>query len=336
MEPLVSVVLPVRNGGRWLSAAVDSILGQSLADLELIVVDDHSTDHALQKLPGGDSRLQVLKNPGSGVSSAFNAGFAASRAPFVARMDADDMALPERLEQQLRYLRQHPDIDLCGGCVEIFTGERAGGRPAGGNRRYQAWLNSCRTPGRIRRELFIESPIPNPTAMFRRDALGKLRGYRDPDWPEDYDLFLRADALGMRMGKPDGILLRWRDHEGRLTRTDDRYAVKSFQAAKAHYLARNRLPAAAPVVIWGAGPTGRSMHDLLRGEGVRVLGFLEVHPRRIGGRKRELPVWPIDHVDRLAGVMVLVAVGAAGARDEIRGFMQAKGRDEGSHYLFLA
>ena len=336
MEPLVSVVLPVRNGGRWLGAAVDSILGQSLSDLELILVDDHSTDGALQHVPDGDPRLRVMENPGRGVSSAFNAGFAASRAPYVARMDADDLALPPRLEQQVGFLDQHPDIDLCGGCVEIFVSDRPDGRPAGGNRRYQAWLNACRTPERIRRELFVESPIPNPTVMFRRETLRKLNGYREPEWPEDYDLFLRADACGMRMGKPDGTLLRWRDHEGRLTRTDARYAVKSFQAAKAHFLARYRLRASGPVVIWGAGPTGRSMHDLLRGEGVEVSGFLDVHPRRVGGHKRGLPVWPVGHADRLAGVFVLVAVGAAGAREKIRDFMRARQRLEGADYLFVA
>jgi glycosyltransferase involved in cell wall biosynthesis len=336
MEPLVSVVLPVRNGGRWLGAAVDSILGQSLSDLELILVDDHSTDGALQQLSEGDGRLQVLKSPGRGVSSAFNAGFGVSRAPFVARMDADDVALPPRLEEQVRFLEQHPEIDLCGGCVEIFRGDRPDGRPAGGNRRYQAWLNACRTPDAIRRELFVESPIPNPTVMFRRETLSKLNGYRDPEWPEDYDLFLRADACGLRMGKPDDILLRWRDHEGRLTRIDARYSLKRFQAAKAHYLAQGRLRSSGPVVIWGAGPTGRSMYDLLRGEGVAVRGFLDVHPRRVGGRKRGLPVWPIEQTDRLAGVFILVAVGAAGAREEIRSFMQARDRLEGADYLFVA
>ena len=188
----------------------------------------------------------------------------------------------------------------------------------------------------LRRELFVESPIPNPTVMFRRETLRKLNGYREPEWPEDYDLFLRADACGMRMGKPDGTLLRWRDHEGRLTRTDARYAVKSFQAAKAHFLARYRLRASGPVVIWGAGPTGRSMHDLLRGEGVEVSGFLDVHPRRVGGHKRGLPVWPVGHADRLAGVFLLVAVGAAGAREKIRDFMWARHRLEGADYLFVA
>jgi glycosyltransferase involved in cell wall biosynthesis len=158
------VVLPVRNGGRWLREAVDSMLCQTLPALELLVVDDHSDDGAVAALGRDDSRLRLLQSAGRGVGQAFNTGLAASSAPFVARMDADDLALPERLERQLAYLETRPEVDICGACVEIF---RDDGAPlAGGNRRYQAWLNACRDPADIRRELFVESPLPNPTAMF--------------------------------------------------------------------------------------------------------------------------------------------------------------------------
>jgi glycosyltransferase involved in cell wall biosynthesis len=336
VKPLVSVVMPVRNGGRWLRDAVCSILHQELADLELILVDDHSTDGAIPDLDIRDPRMLVLSNPGRGVSSAFNAGWAICRGSLVARMDADDIALPARLQRQVRYLEDHPGTDICGGCVEIFLSGHEDSKPAGGNRRYQAWLNGCRTPEAIRRELFVESPIPNPTVMFRRAALDRLGGYGDPEWPEDYDLYLRADTLGIRMGKPDGILLRWRDHDDRLTRTDSRYGLERFQAAKAHYLARGRLRSRGPVVIWGAGPSGRLMHDLLAGEGVPVRGFLDVHPRRTGGQKRGLPVWPIERAAQLEGTFVVVAVGTAGARGKIRAFMGRGHRREGEDYLFVA
>jgi glycosyltransferase involved in cell wall biosynthesis len=336
MKPLVSVILPVRNGGRWLRQAVDSILEQSLQHLELIVVDDHSSDGCTEALAGIDPRLRILHNTGRGVSSAFNAGFAHSTGRFIARMDADDIALPQRLEIQVDYLRQNPAIDLCGARVEIFIGDGGdGAQPAGGNRRYQSWLNGCSSPAAIHRELFVESPIPNPTTLFRRTVLERLRGYGDPDWPEDYDLFLRADLNGMRLGKPDPILLRWRDHGQRLTRTSPRYDWARFQAAKAHYLVAGRLRSMDSVVIWGAGPSGRAMHDLLQPQGMAVAGFLDVHPRRIGGEKRGRPVWPLDHVDQLDSQFILVAVGAAGARQKIRAFLQQRKRVEGSDYLFV-
>lgn len=337
MKPAVSVIMPVRNARRWLTQAVHSILSQSLENLELLLVDDHSNDGSIEDLPCEDPRLRLLRNPGRGVSSAFNHGFSQAQGEYIARMDADDIALPQRLEAQLGYLAAHPEIDVCGACVEIFLdGEQRGAQPAGGNRRYQAWLNDCRTPQSIRRELFIESPIPNPTAVFRRNALQRLGGYGDPAWPEDYDLFLRADRLGLLMGKPDVILLRWRDHERRLTRSNARYARELFQAAKAHHLVRGRLRTLDSVVIWGAGPGGRLMHDLLQAEGMAVSGFLDVHPRRVGGSKRGLPVWPIEHVNEVTDRFILVAVGAAGARPRIRAFLGQQGRAEGRDYLFVA
>jgi glycosyltransferase involved in cell wall biosynthesis len=332
VPPRVSVILPVRDGGRWLQAAVDSILTQTVQPLELLVVDDHSVDGAVARLPRDDARLRVLASAGQGVSEAFNTGLTAARAPHIARMDADDIALPRRLECQLAWLEARPELALCGACVEIF---RDDGAPLdGGNRRYQAWLNACREPGEIRRALFVESPVPNPTALFRRDALHALGGYADPPWPEDYDLFLRADAAGLLMGKPDDVLLRWREHDASLTRSDPRYARKRFQAAKAHYLAHGRLEAGRPTVIWGAGPGGRLLHDLLREEGFAVAGFLDVHPRRQGREKRGLPVWPIERLAALDDVFVLVAVGTVGVRREIRTWLEQHGRVEGTDYLF--
>lgn len=331
MIPLVSVILPVHNGGDYLNDAVGSILNQSCHQIELLLVDDHSDDGAIAALAITDSRLRRLKSPQRGVAHAFNHGLAHAKGNYIARMDADDIALPARIELQLRYLADHPEVDICGGCVEIFARHPL----AGGNLRYQQWLNGCRSPQQIHHEIFIESPIPNPTVMFRRATIETLGGYHDPDWPEDYDLYLRADSLGMRMGKPDEIVLNWREHDQRLTRTDPRYGRARFQAAKAHFLVHHRLQGRA-VVIWGAGPSGRLMHDLLVAEGAQIDGFVEVHPRRIGGSKRNLPVWPIGQVCHLQDELVLVAVGAAGARKEISAWMEQHQKEQGRDYLFVA
>ena len=105
--------------------------------------------------------------------------------------------------------------------------------------------------------------------------------------------------------------------------------------AKAHFLVKSRLQD-RPVVIWGAGPTGRLMFDLLTAEGANIEGFIEVHPRRIGGLKRGLPVWAIDKVKTLGDVMLLIAVGAAGAREEIAAYLHRHDKVPGEDYLFVA
>jgi GT2 family glycosyltransferase len=331
MSSLISVVMPVRNGGAYLAAAVESILGQSHQQLELILVDDHSSDDAIAALDRSDPRLKVCASQANGVVNAFNRGFDLCKGDFIARMDGDDISLPQRLACQLEYLTQHPALDIAGCCVEIFS--EAGIQ--GGFKRYETWLNSVRTPLEIHNQLFVESPMPNPGTMFRRSALEQLGGYREMQWAEDYDLYLRADAKGMQMGKPDPVLLRWREHDSRITHTDGLYSRDRFQRAKAHFLVHQRLKNHA-VIIWGAGPSGRLMHDLIMAEGGIVDGFIEVHPRRIGGQKRGLPVWSVDKIDEPELPMVLVAVGAAGAREEIRTFMTQHIMQEGQDYLFVA
>jgi len=328
---MVSVVLPVRNGGKYLGPAVSSILNQTFENLELLLIDDHSTDEAVTDLDRSDPRIRVFSSKGKGVVNACNTGFRRSRGEYLARMDADDISLPGRLACQLEYLEQHPEVSIAGGCVEIFS--EAGIK--GGLERYQTWLNSVREPGQVHKQIFIESPLPNPSLMIRRTALDRLTGYRNNDWPEDYDLLLRADAEGMRMGKPEPVLLRWREHESRLTHTDSLYQRKNFMRAKTHFLVHNRLQG-RQVVIWGAGPTGRQIHDLLLAEGGCVEGFIEVHPRRIGGQKRGLPVWSIHKLEELGSAMLLVAVGAAGARKEISDFLHKHSKVEGRDYLFVA
>jgi len=331
VSPLVSVVMPVHDGGQYLQSAVGSILHQTHWNLELILVDDHSTDGAIAALDRSDSRLKILASEGRGVVSAFNTGLAHCNGRFVARMDADDISLPRRLQTQLEYLEQHPRVDIAGCCVEIFSENGI----QGGLQRYQQWLNSILDPQQVHRQIFIESPLPNPGILARKTAMETLSGYRDIAWPEDYDLLLRADAAGMQMGKPKEVLLRWREHETRLTHTDQRYAREQFMRAKVHFLVNHRLKDQR-LIIWGAGPTGRDLHDLIIAEDGVVDGFLEVHPRRIGGRKRGLPVWPIDKCGEAGLPMILVAVGAAGAREDITTYMERHGKTEGEDYLFAA
>ena len=326
------MVLPVRDGGAWLREAVDSVLAQTWSDFELVVVDDGSRDGAAAALHGLDRRITVLRTEGRGVAAAGNLGLRVSRGAYIARMDGDDLCHPERLARQVQFFGDHPGIGLAACEIEFFP--RRDVRE--GNRRYQSWLNGLRDPADIERELFIENPLPNPSTMMRRGVFERLGGYReDVDWPEDYDFVLRAAGAGIRMGKPGGVLLRWRDHDMRLTRNDAAYSKQEFIRVKAHALAGWRLPE-SPFVIWGSGPTGAMLFDALLAEGREAEGFLDLHPRRIGARKRGRPVWSLERLALLQGSFVLVAVAARGAREEIRDFMRRHGREEGVDHLFCA
>lgn len=331
-EPVVSVLLPARDCGGYLAPAVDSVLKQTFGDLELIVIDDHSRDGAVQALDQRDPRLRIMQNPGRGIVAALNAGAAAARGAYLARMDGDDIAHRQRITTQLAYLEDHPRIGIAGTQVEIFTD---GGAPAQGYALYQDWINGLLTPEAIAREIFVESPIPHPSAMLRRCVFDRLGGYHDTPWAEDYDLWLRAFAAGIAMGKPRGKLLRWRDAAQRLSRRDLRYGREQFICAKARYLACTALRGRR-AVIWGAGPTGTRLCDALIAEGAEVSCFVDVAPRRVGGRKRGRSVYGPEAIETSGRDLIIGAVAARGGRQRIRDYLRASGRSEGHDFLLAA
>jgi len=340
-QPEITVLMPVRNAGHALQPAVASILEQSFEDYELLIVDDHSTDFALQGLIDRDPRLRIIQNPGRGLVDALNFGIESANGKWIARMDGDDVACVDRLAIQRQYAKEHTNIDLIGAQVRIFRDDNGtaptdnsptDNAPAQGYRHYQQWINQLTEPDQIARERFIESPIPHPTAFIRREILKSVGGYRDRGWAEDYDLWLRLAQGGIRMGKPDGILLHWRDHDGRLSRNADQYSSKQFLKLKAHFLTRyfRNFP---EICIWGAGPNGKKLFDYLSSNGTIVSQFIDVHPRRIGASARGRPVRSADEI-MLINEPVLVAVGSRGARAEIRTALTDTGRVEGDSFVF--
>lgn len=319
----------MHNGGPFLSAAVTSLLTQSFPALEIILIDDHSTDDAIVRLPRHDPRLRIFQARGQGLVSALNQSLHLATGDYVARMDGDDISLPQRLQTQLTLAHHHSPTTLIGARVEMFSDD---GDCAGGYLEYERWINGLIKPDDISKAIFIESPIPHPTLFCRRDTLLALDGYRDKHWPEDYDLWMRAHQAGCKFAKPEETLLRWRDHPDRLSRTDPSYASNQFVQLKAHFLARQLSD---PVIIWGAGRGGKRLSDALARQGVATRSFIDVSQKRIGGKARGRDVLP-PHTVSDHDAVILVAVGRRGVRPEIREYLTTHGRQEGVDYWFTA
>ncbi len=338
-QPDVSVVMPVRNAAETLQASLDSVLASRGVELELICIDDGSEDASaklLDETAARDRRLRVSHTPPGGIVPALNAGLARARAPLVARMDADDEMLPERLVAQVEYLGEHPRHCLVGCQVECF---RRGGLGEG-YRIYAEWVNSLVEPEEIARQVFVECPVPHPTWTFRRDVIHALGGYRERGWPEDLDLLYRILESGAGVGKLRRVLHRWRDHPTRMSRVSPAYQRDAFARVKAHFLPRlHPMPAA---VVWGAGRTGRRLVRLLQAEGVPTRALLDVNPRRIGTTWMGIPVFSPERLTtrmdswRKEGLRLLVAVASRGARDEIRANLHARELREGEDFLVVA
>ncbi len=322
MIPRVSVILPVRDAAATLGECLLSLRGQTLRDHEVVAIDDGSRDASstlLAAFAQQDPRVRVLETGAQGLVSALNAGLAAAHAPLVARMDADDVARADRLECQARRLDEDAATDVLG--CRVTTDETA----TRGMRDYVEWSNALLAHDEIVADIFVESPLVHPTVMMRRSALQALSGWRAFDGPEDYDLWLRAHAAGLRFGKVDAPLLFWRDRPTRLTRTDPRYAEARFLALKVESLERLRLSTERDLVIWGAGRIGKRWARMLRARGHRVSAFVEVNPAKIGQRIHGAMVHGVDTVTAPEGALHLAAVGQPGARSRIRAVAATRG-----------
>lgn len=308
-----SWLLPVRDGRRWLGEAVASALAECGPDDELIVIDDGSVDQPAQALPD-DPRLRLIRQDPLGIVAALERGRAAARGRFLARLDADDVALPGRLAAQVAALEADPGLGVIGGRAQI---RREDGPVPDGMRLYVESLNSLTD---LHRELLVESPLFHPAVLMRAEAVAAVGGYRPGDLPEDYDLWLRLAGAGWRLGALTQAVVLLRDRSDRLTRTDPRYRKAAFHKLKMDWVEAHLLPARGRrLAIWGAGRTGRPWIRWAEGLGCPALVVDEFAV----GERRGRPIARPEALAEAPVDLLLVAVAARGARALIRARLAA-------------
>lgn len=197
-RPLVSCLLPVYNGERWLDIAIQSVLDQTYSNLELIVIDDGSTDGSgsiAAKFASSDSRVTVINQDNAGIVDALNNGLNAARGMYIARMDADDISLPERFSQQVKALETNPQVAVVGTLAKTI------GPDDGIDVRSEELVDQP-VPLLMRSSKVHEFPpsllqVLHPTIMVRADLLRRIGGYSGTyRHVEDYDLYMRLSAWG--------------------------------------------------------------------------------------------------------------------------------------------
>lgn len=205
--PRVSVVVPVYNAQAYLAEAMDSILGQTFFDFEVIVIDDGSTDKSkeiLEKYAADDTRVRLVSRENKGVTATLNEGISLSRGTYIARMDADDITLPDRFEKQVEFLDRHSDTVVVGGQVILIDP----------NGQILCEMDLPCTHAEIdgRHMGSIGSVIFHPATMIRANALRQCNGYDEKaEAAEDFDLWLRMAEIGKLANLETPVLL-YRQH----------------------------------------------------------------------------------------------------------------------------
>lgn len=334
IEPKVTVLIPFFNAEPTLERAILSIARQTFVDFQCILIDNNSTDGSAKiavKWHKKDERFILVSERKQGPAYASNTGFKTSSGSYIARMDADDWSYPYRLAKQVEFLDKNPGYGAVGGLVE-HVGHSDQTK---GFERYVSWSNSIRKYEDISNRRFIELPIVNPSAMWRRKVVEEYGLYSSGDFPEDYEMWLRWLGEGVKVHKLSDVVLKWYDSNSRLTRKHSSYRDKAFYKIKSKYLAEwlsKNNPHHPEVVIWGASRISRRRARMLLPYGIDICCYIDIK------RSRDLdkPIIYYSEIPNQNEIFILIYIKQTDAREEIQTFLHSRGFAEGKNYLLIS
>lgn len=257
-SPVISVILPVYNAERYVVRAVESILSQTFTDFELLITDDGSTDRSLsllQPYAAKDHRIQLTSHANQGVSKTRNQMLHQAKGEFIAVMDADDIALPDRFARQIEFLREHPEV-VCVGSAHAVIDQQG---------RFLSHLPLPQTDAEIQQAALAgHGSICHPCAMVRRAAMLTVGGYNeDLHSAHDLDLWLKLGEIG-KLANLEASLLQYRIHtnsvSGRNYIAQREEARRACEAAWQRRGITGNFEAAAP---WRPGKDRQSQHHFM-------------------------------------------------------------------------
>lgn len=247
MTVLVSILIPVFNAEKYLNSAIESVSAQSYRDLEIIVVNDGSTDGSatiLRDLAAKDSRIVIISQPNGGISSALNRGIAAASGSYIARMDADDLMSPNRIATQVQFLEANPDLGFCSSSITLI--DEAGVA-------FDTYCPEPVTRSSLERKIKLREVITytHPTVTFRTAVGRSLGGYQSQFEPcEDMEFFGRFITSGAPGLVIPEILLNYRVHSGSISGTKAARQIEMTELVTGNFYRRlDGLPEHDPLAI---------------------------------------------------------------------------------------
>jgi glycosyltransferase involved in cell wall biosynthesis len=332
---MISVILPYFNAQNTLKTAIESILTQSYNKFELILCDDGSNDASAEiaNSYAGDKRIKLIDQENQGVARAHAFAMQHSQGDFIARMDADDLSHPERLNLQYNHLMNNPELDVSATQVR-FCSSLSNSQ---GFKEFVDWNNTLIESNEISENRFIEMPLINPSTMIRRGIYEIHGTYNHNDFPEDYDYWLKLLAKEIKIEKIAQELLTWNDSSTRLSRSSDLYDPENFYACKAFYLAQElKKTQIREVAIWGAGNKSRKRAEQLLQYGIKISAYIDVSEKLIGKKINGIPVYSYEDERKIKDFFVLSYVGNRGIRDKIKVYLQKLGLKSFKDFIICA
>ncbi len=332
-NPLVSIVMPVKNTSQFLSECLDSILRQKYSNWELLAVDDGSNDNSLEllrKYSKKDNRIKVFSNNGIGIIHALRLAHKNSSGELITRMDSDDIMSEDKLTVLSDNLLNTGRGNIAIGLVKYFSENKLGE----GFKNYENWLNNLTLNGNNFLDIYKECVVPSPCWMVYREDLEKCDAFRSNRYPEDYDLTFRFYTNELKPIPCNKVLHHWRDYPTRTSRTDQNYADNTFIAIKTHYFLQEEYDTNKNLVLWGAGGKGKALAQILINRGVNFYWICD-NPKKIGKHIYDQELLSFDSLDSIENSQSIITVANSNAQNEIRQYFQTRGHESMVDFFFF-
>jgi len=332
-QPLVSIVMPVKNASKFLSECLDSILKQTYVNWELLAVNDGSTDNSLEILTdysSNDNRIKVFSNNGKGIIDALRLAYSKSAGNLITRMDADDVMSEDKLAVLSSNSLSAGKGNIAVGLVKYFSESGVGE----GFKNYEQWLNGLTLKGNNFKEIYKECVIPSPCWMVYRDDLEKCDAFNPSSYPEDYDLTFRFYLNGLKPIACEKVLHHWRDYPTRTSRTDEHYADNTFMEIKTHYFFKNEYDSNKNLVVWGAGSKGKALAQLLIKRDIKFHWICD-NPKKIGKYIYDIKMLPLNTLDNIVNTQSIVTVANPKEQEGIRNYFEGRNQVSMKDFFFF-
>ncbi len=332
-KPLVSILIPFKDTEAYLPECIESILRQDYRNLEVLIVDDGSSDNSydlVEQYALRDDRLKPMKNQGQGIIHALRTAYLQCSGELVTRMDSDDIMTRDKIATMVGLMVENGQGHVAIGQIRYFSHQGIGN----GYKRYEEWLNGLTDKGSNYDGLYKECAVPSPCWMVYKKDLDRCGAFGPERYPEDYDLAFRFYENGLQCIPCDKVLHYWRDYDTRTSRTSEHYAANYFLDIKLHYFLKLEYNPQKRLVVWGAGNKGKTIAKSLLAKEIDF-GWVCDNPRKINrdiyGEKLE-HFHILDHID---DYQCIVTVANEKEQETIKTFLSGSGKKPMVDYFFF-
>ena len=313
----VSIVLPFKNAALYFKECIESIRAQSHVDWELIAIDDHSTDQSRAIVEGfQDPRIVVHANEGEGILPALQSAQQYINGDVVTRMDADDSMPPHKLASLLALLESEPNGTVATGRVKYFSDSAI----TEGYQEYENWLNKAASENSFYNQIYRECVVASPNWMMRRADFEAMEGFRQLQYPEDYDMVFHWRRKGYLIKSCSECTHLWREHSERTSRNSDVYQQESFFRLKLAYFLEEFQ--GRELYLIGTEQKGVLLTKMLQQENISFRWFAQ-DPQLIGKKRREVELENINSLPQ-NGICILSIYPKNKAREELVEFIHSR------------